>query len=495
MYAIYLRKSRADLEAESRGEGETLARHKKILLDVAKKQQLQIGQIYQEIVSGETISERPEMQKLLVDVENGMWKGVLVTEVERLTRGNTKDQGIVAEAFTYSDTKIITPLKTYNPNDEFDSEYLEFGLFMSRREYKTILRRAQKGREQSAKEGNFIGTVPYGYNRIKQDGRPGLEINPEQSKVVKLIFDLYVSGNGIYSISRILNEMGVKSKSGSWSYTTVNSMLKNKSYIGKVTWSQRKTFKKLVDGKVVKARKFVEDHIEVDGKHESIIDPAIFDRAQEVAKGRVNHPVRKDYALRNPLAGVLFCMDCGRSMKRGLNADGSDCVRCPNIQCKNSGAKMDLVESEIIEQIEKASATFRAKAKEINEKDNIEFFESALENITQSLADLSKQKNKIHDLLEREVYTTEVFLERNRKINEETEKLKKNEAELKRKIANIEQVKKSTKEIVPKIKTLIETYSASTYQEKNDLLKAVFNKIEYKRVKRGQVTLVLHPKT
>lgn len=114
-YAIYLRKSRADAEAETRGEGETLARHEKMLLDLAEKIGIKIGKIYREIVSGETIEARPEIQKLLSDVKKGMWKGVLVVEVERLARGETMDQGIVAKAFKISDTKIITPMKTYDP--------------------------------------------------------------------------------------------------------------------------------------------------------------------------------------------------------------------------------------------------------------------------------------------------------------------------------------------------------------------------------------------
>ena len=71
-YAIYLRKSRADAEAEARGEGETLARHEKILLDLAEKMRIKIGRIYREIVSGETIEARPEVQKLLSDVKKGM---------------------------------------------------------------------------------------------------------------------------------------------------------------------------------------------------------------------------------------------------------------------------------------------------------------------------------------------------------------------------------------------------------------------------------------
>ena len=135
---IYLRKSRADREAEARGEEETLARHERILLDLAKRRGCHIGAIYREVVSGETISARPVMQRLLQEVESGMWDGVLVVEVERLARGDSIDQGVVARAFQYSDTKIITPTKTYDPNNEFDEEYFEFGLFMSRREYKTI---------------------------------------------------------------------------------------------------------------------------------------------------------------------------------------------------------------------------------------------------------------------------------------------------------------------------------------------------------------------
>ena len=154
-YCIYLRKSRADVEAEVRGEGETLKRHEKVLVDLAKKMNIVIGRIYREIVSGESISSRPEVQKVLTDVESGMWKGVLVIEVERLARGDTMDQGRVAQAFKYSDTKIITPMKVYDPNDEYDEEYFEFGLFMSRREYKTINRRLQGGRISSVLEGKY----------------------------------------------------------------------------------------------------------------------------------------------------------------------------------------------------------------------------------------------------------------------------------------------------------------------------------------------------
>ncbi|MBQ1767997.1 MAG: recombinase family protein, partial [Oscillospiraceae bacterium] len=109
-YCIYLRKSRADLEAESHGEGETLARHERTLLELARKQKLNVTEIYREIVSGDTIAARPVMQRLLSEVEQGIWTGVIVMEVERLARGDTIDQGIIAQTFKFTNTLIVTPL-------------------------------------------------------------------------------------------------------------------------------------------------------------------------------------------------------------------------------------------------------------------------------------------------------------------------------------------------------------------------------------------------
>ena len=72
-YAIYLRKSRKDLELEAMGEGETLARHKNDLLELAQKKELKIAKIYEEMVSGESIEDRPQIQELLNEVIAGKY--------------------------------------------------------------------------------------------------------------------------------------------------------------------------------------------------------------------------------------------------------------------------------------------------------------------------------------------------------------------------------------------------------------------------------------
>ena len=201
------------------GEGETLARHEHTLLSVAKRQNLIIGAIYREVVSGETIADRPVIQQVLHEVESGLWDGVLVMEVERLARGDTIDQGMVQRAFQYSNTLIITPLKTYNPANEFDQEYFEFGLFMSRREYKTIKRRMQAGRYAAVQEGKWpFNSAPYGWDRKKLESEKGwtLILNETEAPVVKLIFSLFTGSDrvGVTFIVHHLNDRGIKPRNG-----------------------------------------------------------------------------------------------------------------------------------------------------------------------------------------------------------------------------------------------------------------------------------------
>ena len=66
-YFIYLRKSRKDMELEAE-LGDTLIRHRQKLLELARTMKLNITKIYEEVVSGETIAQRPQIQQMLSDI-------------------------------------------------------------------------------------------------------------------------------------------------------------------------------------------------------------------------------------------------------------------------------------------------------------------------------------------------------------------------------------------------------------------------------------------
>lgn len=89
----YLRKSHEDKDLEAIGEMETLARHHKILSNVAIRHELSIVQTYKEIVSGDSIEERPEMMKLVKELYEGKYTHVLVMEISSACTGKHEGSG------------------------------------------------------------------------------------------------------------------------------------------------------------------------------------------------------------------------------------------------------------------------------------------------------------------------------------------------------------------------------------------------------------------
>ncbi|WP_163975610.1 recombinase family protein [Paenibacillus alvei] len=526
-YLIYLRKSRSDLEAEERGEGETFARHEKTLLELSKRLKINVTAIYREIVSGETIDERPEMQRVLKEVEDGKWAGVLVMEVERLARGDTVDQGIVAQVFKYNGTKIITPMKTYDPNNEYDEEYFEFGLFMSRREFKTINRRLQRGRLASIEEGKYVGNVaPYGYERYKLIKEKGysLKIIEEQANVVRLIFELYTKGeqdeNGNYIrlgtqlIANKLTDLKIPTVKGGkeWSVPTIRGILRNPVYIGKIKWGTRPIVKKRKDGKVVKSRPRAKcgEYKLYDGRHEAIIDNEVFEKAQSILSENDVAPVPQHSTIKNPLAGLAICGVCGKKMSRRPYSNGyPDTLICPASRCKNVSSFLTIVEQKVLDGLKTWLAAYRAEWKNHEEKQDVssssnflDIKRGALKQIEKDIIDINLQLGNLHDLLEQKVYSVEKFLERSNTL---TARLSESEAaysKLKDEIEKQSSRETAQEKIVPMVEYVINAYPLTTNPElKNNLLKSVLDKVVYTKEKSARwegslddFKIILYPK-
>lgn len=503
-YCIYLRKSRADFEAEQHGEGETLSTHKKTLLALAKRLNLPVTEIYQEIVSGDTIAARPEMQRLLDDVNDRRWAGVLVMEVERLARGDTMDQGLVAQSFKYSGTKIITPLKTYDPSDEFDEEYFEFGLFMSRREYKTINRRLQRGREAAARAGKWQSQAPYGYKKKKLEHDKGwtLEIDPEVCENVRMMYDWYVNGAeqngetrrlGIQAIARRLNEMGIPScRHDYWQKETVRDIISNPAYAGLVRWGYRKTTKKIVDGKPIKSRPITDENcIIAEGLHEGIISRELFDKAQEILAGEsAKQPVRYDLAAKSPLSGLVICAKCGRKMvlRKASAANKPDYLVCHAKSCDMVSAPLRYAETALLEIISGWVAEYglEAKSKQKQSRSDLPARRKALAALEKEIGTLESQMKRACALLEQGIYTTEVFLMRSKELTDEIADKKKKAREAADAIEEYSRRLTVRDEFIPTVRRVVEAYDTmSAPADKNALLRQIVSHAVYNKKHSG----------
>lgn len=505
-YFIYLRKSRKDIELENE-LGDTLVRHRKILLELAKKQHLTITGIYEEVVSGESIAGRPKIQEMLADIENKGCDGVLCMEVERLARGDTVDQGIISRTFSITGTKIITPSKTYDPNNEFDQEYFEFGLFMSRREYKTILRRIQQGRIASVKEGKYIASVaPYGYKRVKIKNGKGYTLEPLEPEcdVIRLIFDLYLNGKdgvsyGSYKIAGYLEDHGYATRTGKpWSSSSIRTMLKNITYAGYVRWGYRKIEKEIHDGEIIKktASTPSPDVMIVKGEHEALIDEDTFNKVQKKLSSGVVLSTPGDAELKNPLAGLVYCKKCGRLMSRlgSHTRNKYATLRCSNRSCNNISSPILLIEEEVLDFLKQWVAKHDVHVDPVvvsSNKEKISILKKNTAALQKELSDLTNQIDNTYSLLEKGVYSEEVFTMRQKKLADQVEKINTELSSTESEIEHLTSINERICNQIPHVADMIYSYEhTDSVTEKNQILRELIESVTYEKVtpnRKGQV--------
>lgn len=479
---MYLRKSQLDLELENAGQEETLARHKKILSDIAEKKDLEVVEIYQEVVSGESIQDRPEMQRLLSDVTNKKLDAVLVMEVQRLARGNTLDQGMVEEAFHFTGTKIITLNKTYDPTNEHDEEYFAFGLFMSRREYKAIRKRMVIGKLQSVKEGNYVGSLPpFGYDILRRSKRDRTLVFNDDSKYISMMFDWFIDERySIGEIARLLTAMKVTTRTNKseWNRGTIKDILSNHLYCGKIRWNRRKSVKELdpITNRRVTHRPNSNDYFLFEGKHEAIISEERFNQAQALFS---NMPSTKSRELVNPFAGVIYCKNCGKAMvyqryhgrpnvkKKLVHPAGYKC----NMKALIYYDFLETIKFEVLSKIN----DFKVELNDYSIDDKQSKYEMLKQAIEANLQKEKKKLGKLFDLFEDDVYTKEEFKERKEIANKKIDELKVQLDALI--IPDVTEYK----EKITSFSKLLDTLSDDNILviHKNQLIKSIIKRIEY----------------
>lgn len=423
----YLRKSRDDGEDSVEA---VLARHERILQDWCRRTYdapLPPERILREVQSGETIESRPVMQDLIRRVQNREVDGVLVVELQRLSRGDFLDIGELERLFQFTRCQIITPTRTLSLADDYDRQYFEMELLHGREYLSYVKKILRRGVEQSCREGNYVSAVaPFGYQRTTVNRKPTLAEDPREAPIVRMIFEMYAHEQiGPTVISDRLNALGLTTRDGGeWNPAKLRHIIENPVYTGKIRWGFRRGEKEYRDGEVVtvKRRHDGEDVILVDGRHPALISDDLFREAQDVSRGRKIPAANRPKEMRNPLAGLLRCGNCGHTMtavptRHYKSTDLIDyTMRCTYSRgCHMRGAYLREVMGVL-------RATLSASLRDLDVDAGEERTESPAADMRKiyadELAEIGRQRERLFGFLERGIYTDEIFLERRAKLDE-----------------------------------------------------------------------------
>lgn len=490
-YLMYLRKSRSDGEETIT---QVLAKHETQLQEYCFHEfgeHIPEENIYREVVSGETIADRPEIQHVLNKIESGGINGVIAIEPQRFSRGDLVDCGTIINAFRYTNTLIYTPNMIYDLNNKMERKFFEQELMRGNDYLEYTKEILNRGRIASVKKGNFIGSVaPYGYRKVKYKDDSNnqyyytLEIVPEEAAVIEAMYDAFANkGYGFAKTAQYLDSLGVPPrKSSHWSPAAIKDMLENPVYIGKIRWNWRKTKKVMVDGEITKVRPKSDESswILVDGRHDAIISEELYHKALD-RRGK-NVRVKSKTKLSNPFAGLIFCQ-CGRAMTYRTYKDSSGNVRCaPRLlcngqtYCKTKSCTVEDMRQHIIDSMRKNVNNFSIL---LENSKTIDYNDDLLKGLRDELKNIDELDEEQHDLLECKIYTRDVFLKRNAKLMERRKSILES-------IEKLESEKKPPIDYAERISSFNEAIDSllnpdSTPERQNFLLKKCIRHITYHR--------------
>lgn len=270
--------------------------------------------------TGTNIEKRDEFKRMIADCREGKIKRVLVKSVSRFARNTTelleatrelKDLGVV----------VVFEEQGFDTSQVLGEMQLTMFAMAAQEESLSTSRNIQWSYQKRMENGTFFGTrTPYGYKL--SNGQ--LEIVPEEAKIVKNIFKLYLSGESIGKIAIRLNEKGITAHHGrKWLYSTVRQLLDNERYIGDALLQKHYTADFLKHYKRKNRGECQQYYVE--NSHLPIISKSDYELTQAMLKSKNDNSNRKGHIFTHK----IVCPDCGRFF-RHLQASNKSYWICPN---------------------------------------------------------------------------------------------------------------------------------------------------------------------
>lgn len=318
----------------------------------ADKQGWQLVKIYEDAgISAKKGSYRPSFEQLLKDATQDQFDVVVVNKIDRFYRHLN---GLLT-ALDYLNEQSVTFASVQEQMD-FSTPWGKLILnvlgTLAEIYIDNLRKEVRKGTLQRAKKGLWLGALPYGYcdglcstctnsngkdycpNHGKENLGDGVAIvaHPVESKVVKLVFQWYSTGNESHrTIAERLNDFEITTENGSllpvrqrgapgrteprpFTRDVVRDMLNRISYTGKLAYKGTTQ-----DGTHKKRQKPIKLF---DGKHPALVSESLYFQAREISDLRSTNPfVKNDRPVRvYPLTGILRCGYCGGNMRGMSNA-------------------------------------------------------------------------------------------------------------------------------------------------------------------------------
>lgn len=388
--------------------------------------------------SGSNIN-RPDMQRLIEDVEDHKIDIVVVFKLDRLSRSQKDTLYLIEEVFNPNDCGFVSIKENFDTNTPFGKAMVGILSVFAQLERETILERTRIGRKKRAEEGLWYGTgnLPFAYD---YDEKKGILVpNKEKVEIVNKMVELYLQGMPMTQVGALF---GLQDQ-------TVRSIFTSPVGLGKIPYK---------------------DEI-FEGQHEPIMTQETYDKLQQKMKERAVTYKHAIYLL----AGKIVCGKCGAKYRYQKAGTSSIRLYCYSQQTSKKNLIKDAncdnrryydyeIEDYVIKDLISMSLD-ESKFRHNMNMNDINVSQARIDRIAQ----IDKQVVNLLDYIS-EGIAVEETKEKIRKLQEEKEKIQKELSDEKAK----ERKSENLKVVISDLNT---AWKTMTFEEQRNIVLEVIDKV------------------
>lgn len=388
--------------------------------------------------SGSNIN-RPDMQRLIEDVEDHKIDIVVVFKLDRLSRSQKDTLYLIEEVFNPNDCGFVSIKENFDTNTPFGKAMVGILSVFAQLERETILERTRIGRKKRAEEGLWYGTgnLPFAYDYDEKKGV--LVPNKEKVEIVNKMVELYLQGMPMTQVGALF---GLQDQ-------TVRSIFTSPVGLGKIPYK---------------------DEI-FEGQHEPIMTQETYDKLQQKMKERAVTYKHANYLL----AGKIVCGKCGAKYRYQKAGTSSIRLYCYSQQTSKKNLIKDAncdnrryydyeIEDYVIKDLISMSLD-ESKFRHNMNMNDINVSQARIDRIAQ----IDKQVVNLLDYIS-EGIAVEETKEKIRKLQEEKEKIQKELSDEKAK----ERKSENLKVVISDLNT---AWKTMTFEEQRNIVLEVIDKV------------------
>ena len=374
------------------------------------KEWILVGIYADEGITGTKTKKRDDFLRMINDCMNGKIDIILTKSISRFSRN-------LVDTIQY-----VRMLKSKGVTVIFEKENINTSTMESEMQLALLSTLAQNHKEDKS-----------------------ITVNEEEAETVRLIFDLYLSGMGGISIAKELKRQCRLNKKGvcKWTDSGVIGIIKNEKYKGDLllgkTYTVDPISKRRLENRGEEDKFYIENH------HEPIVSREVWDRAQEIRKGRYRSAVNNDPVIRirnnkmYALSSMCECGFCGEIYTRRIHHQSRSTLKpvwkCSNqirngiAACEHSRAiDESIIENSFLEMMSLMADNFDDVLDNllatIEESLNSDDCVNKLKRIDKSLAKQEDKRNKLTDMMLDDKINEEAYNKKYEELSYNISKLK-----------------------------------------------------------------------